>query len=64
MTQNQLKSPLLDPNLLSKCTSQCEYCKARFTSIETVCSNILIVSSQNMFQLIVCIPKNLHQTPL
>ena len=28
---HQLKSPLSDPNFLSKCTSKCENCKTRFT---------------------------------
>ena len=38
---HQLKSPLSDPNLLSKSTSKCEHCGTRFTSYKTVFENFM-----------------------
>ena len=37
----QLKSPLSNPNLLSKITSKCEHCKTGFTSQKTVFGNFM-----------------------
>ena len=41
---HQLKSPLSDPNLLSKNTSKCEHCEARVTFIQIGSGHIVLQS--------------------